>query len=62
MLTFNHQDVLSKETDGPNRSLLSKLFAQVTRSTWGTDPFMRGSYSYVSREATTEDVSTLGEP
>ena len=23
---------------------------------------MRGSYSYVSREATTEDVITLGEP
>lgn len=35
---------------------------KVTRSFWGTDPFTRGSYSYVSRAATSEDVKSLGEP
>ena len=33
---------------------------QIVRSKWGTNPFTRGSYSYVSARATNEDVDTLG--
>ena len=42
--------------------IMKAAFAQVTRSSWGLDPFTRGSYSYVSKAATSDDVTSLGQP
>ena len=38
------------------------LLVQVVRSNWGDDPFSRGSYSYVSAQASLQDVDRLAEP
>lgn len=35
---------------------------QAMRSTWGTDPLFRGSYSYIAAGSDLEDVAVLGAP
>ena len=39
-----------------------KAKPQVVRSSWGSDPLFRGSYSYVNAKGTPEDIDTLAAP
>lgn len=39
-----------------------KSTPQIVRSSWGSDPLFRGSYSYVNAEGTPEDIDTLAAP
>ncbi|BDA43980.1 Peroxisomal N(1)-acetyl-spermine/spermidine oxidase [Coccomyxa sp. Obi] len=39
-----------------------KSTPRIVRSSWGSDPLFRGSYSYVNAEGTPEDIDTLAAP
>lgn len=39
-----------------------KSTPRIVRSSWGTDPLFRGSYSYVNVKGTPEDIDTLAAP
>ena len=35
---------------------------RLSRSTWGSDPLFRGSYSYVNTAGSPDDIDTLAAP